>query len=466
MKKKDGEYDVNLLKILTSRDKDGYTLLHCAAEGGSVDIFKALTKAMEEMNKCVEMKDKIKIDDTTYNGRSVLHLACMNKHRSLCRLLLIDDGYKDLLLYKTSVQDWNAAHFAAIGGDIHIMDNLEKNNLDIEVETKNGLTILDIACIYNNTEMCKDLMNHKNFRFPLDNSDARGWTIVHFAAMVGNTDIFDNLIAKNVKMVKTKNQKNILHVCCEYGNEDLCKRILKDFGKMVYDKDDEDWNTLHYAAKGGNLVVFKIIETFFNERLCETTRDERTVLHIACINNRVEICQYICNKKSYESIIKSTGEFREWTAAHYVAVEERHDGTEEILIRTLVKGGIDLYATTVDGLTVLGVACEHRNRSLINFLLNEYHELLGVGKKYLETAAKASNDKYIEARIKEALQNYHRKTVNVEVIEMPEANGTNIRFARKQVSEENVAIPAEEDGDSTFATKQGSEENEALLVLG
>lgn len=207
MKKKNNEYDVHLLKILSSRDEDGYTLLHCAAEGGSVDIFKALTKAMEEINMCVKMKDKIKIDDTTYNGRSVLHLACMNKHRTLCRQLLIDERYKDLLLYKTSVQDWNAAHFAAIGGDIDIMDNLEKNNLDIKVETKNGLTILDIACIHNNTEMCKDLINRRNLRLPLDKSDARGWTIAHFAAMVGNTDIFDNLIAKNIKMVKTKNQK-------------------------------------------------------------------------------------------------------------------------------------------------------------------------------------------------------------------------------------------------------------------
>lgn len=38
MIKQNIEYDVNLLKILTSRDEDGFTLLHCAAEGGSVDI--------------------------------------------------------------------------------------------------------------------------------------------------------------------------------------------------------------------------------------------------------------------------------------------------------------------------------------------------------------------------------------------------------------------------------------------
>lgn len=41
------------------------------------------------------------------------------------------------------------------------------------------------------------------------------------------------------------------------------KKILKCNGKMVHDKDEEDWNALHYAAKGGNLELFKEIETFF-----------------------------------------------------------------------------------------------------------------------------------------------------------------------------------------------------------
>lgn len=128
---------------------------------------------------------------------------------------------------------------------------------------------------------------------------------------------------------------------------------------MVYDKDDEDWNMLYYVVKGGNLVVFKIIEMFFNECLCEIICDERIVLYIVCINNRVEICEYICNKKLYESIIKSMGEFREWMVVYYVVVEERYDGIEEIFICMLVKGGIDLYVIIVDGLIVFGVVCEY-----------------------------------------------------------------------------------------------------------
>lgn len=163
---------------------------------------------------------------------------------------------------------------------------------------------------------------------------------------------------------------------------------------------------MHYIML---LNVFREIEIFFKGHLCETTGDERTVLHIACINNRTGICEYICKNKSYKSIINSTGEFRGWTAAHYVALEERHDGTEETLIRTLVDGGINMKATTVDGLTVLGVACEHRNKRLINYLLNNHDTLLGFERDALKAAAKASNDGYIVARITEALENYQQK---------------------------------------------------------
>lgn len=150
------------------------------------------------------------------------------------------------------------------------------------------------------------------------------------------------------------------------------------------------------------------MEKFFKRRtrLCELTRDERTVLHIVCINKSTEICQYICDEKSYERIIYSKGEFKDWTAAHYVAVEIKEDEKEEELIRILVKRKIDLKAVSTDELTVLGVACEHRNRNLINYLLKNHSELLGVGTPDLKKAAKASNDENIERQINEALENY------------------------------------------------------------
>lgn len=390
--------DVNLKQILISHDKNGYTLLHCAAVGGSVDIFEAIIKS----------GDQIKVDETTNDGLTVLHIACKNKHLYLCRFLVFENNFKELLLHKTSNTGWNAAHYAAAVGSLEILNLLEDHGLDITVATDNKLNILDIACLHNQADLCKVLLNRDDLCLSLDKSDENGWTIAHIAAMVGNKDIFDCLIEKNVNIeVKTKQQKTVLHISCEYGNYDICKKILQDYNTIVNAKDEGDWNALHYAAKGGNLKLYKKVEIFFKNRarLCEITRDERTVLHIACINKSVKICKYICSEKSYEGIINSKGEFKDWTAAHYVAVEIKQDGSEEKLIRMLVKSGIDLQAVTTDKLTVLGVACEHRNRNLINFLIKNHNELLGVEIEFLRDAAKASNDKNIETQITKALEN-------------------------------------------------------------
>lgn len=297
-----GEQVENLKNILTSRDKNGYTLLHYTAEGGSVEIFKAL----------INSTNQIEVDDTTYDGRTVLHIACKNKHVSLCRFLLSENNYKNDLLKRKSKTGWNAAHYAAVGGSMEIfslLDNrldiqdetlLEDKRLDIKDETLAGLNVLDIACLHNHTELCKMLMNRSDLSLSLDKSDVYGWTIAHYAAMVGNVCVLDHLIKKNNKPIKTKRLKTILHVCCEYGNYEICKKILNHYKEMVFDKDDEDWNALHYAAKGGKLRVFKEVEKIFKQSAClyETTRDKKKFQHIALIYGNTEVCRYISNEKS------------------------------------------------------------------------------------------------------------------------------------------------------------------------
>lgn len=385
--------DQNLLRILTSRDKDGRTLLHSAAEGGCKDIFFAI---LNESNQ--------RVDDPTHCGHTVLHLACKNDKYHMCVSLLSNDNNVKLLLEKKSNQGWNAAHFAAASGNKDILELLENKNLDINSETNNGLNVLDIACIYNHTEMCKYLIDRKRLLY---NPDARGWTTEHFVAMVGNEDIFNFLDVKKFK--KTNRGKTVLHICCEYGRDDLYEKILANCKSIVHDVDAEGWNALHYAAKGGNLHLYMELEKVLKRSLITTTNDGKTVLHIACINNRVEICRHICSGKSYKRIINSQIKIKRWTAAHYVAVEIKKDGTEGELISVLVEGGLDLQALTADKLTVLGVACEHRNTNLIKYLLEKHFELVGVETTELLKAANETNDEDICSEIQNAIEKHKEK---------------------------------------------------------
>lgn len=409
--------DKNINRILTSRDKNGYTLLHCAAEGGSTKIFEALMTAIKEKQVMKAKYFNKYVGVTTHCGETVLHLACKYSRYNMCSYLLSRNEYKKRILTQKTSNDWSSAHFTAMGGSKLIMDLLESKNLDITSKTKNGLNVLDIACIHGHVKLCAHLLRQEKVRKHLLKFDEHGWTIFHFAAMVGNNEIYDSLISvkkvktsrgqtiANVIERKTNREKTILHICCEYGNYHLCQKILKSHRTLLHDVDEEQWNALHYAAKGGNKRLFKKIEEAFEDNVCKETKDGKTVLHIACINNRLSICEYICSQlQLYGRIINKKTNNRGWTAAHYVAVEIKEDGTEGMLINALVSGGINLKATNCDGNTVLGVACEHRNKHLINYLLEHHPELLGIDNSKLEDAANLSDDEDIISQIQNVIR--------------------------------------------------------------
>lgn len=76
----------------------------------------------------------MKIDDTTYGGHTVLHIAYKHKKLYMCAYLLSDENNANILLNKKSNQGWNAAHFAAVGGSMGILELLASKELDIKVK--------------------------------------------------------------------------------------------------------------------------------------------------------------------------------------------------------------------------------------------------------------------------------------------------------------------------------------------
>lgn len=393
--------DHTLSKIQADYDKNGLTLLHYATDVGSTDIFKTLIKTCPQ----------IPLYDAAQSV-TVLHVACQNKRYDMCAFLLSDDKYKHLLPKKSS-HGCSAAHFTAVGGSIQILKLLESKKLDITTVTNNGLNVIDIVCIFNHTAMCTDLIkrsHQKQLSISLDKSDARGWTIAHFAAMVGNKDILKLLIDHKVMHSKTHNKNTILHICCEYGHDAaLCYEILEMHNILLHDVNAFGWNALHFVAKGGNLNVFKGIEKALDQNttldnLCKETDDGETVLPICCIHKSVNICKYICDKLKVEAKHINKRTKRMWTAAHCVAVEIKQDGSEKELIRILVKAGIDIKSATDDRCTVLTVACEHRNYRLVDFLLDNYQELLEIETLTLEKVAEETKDEKIESTILNAIK--------------------------------------------------------------
>ena len=97
----------SLKKILESRDRDGRSLMHYAAKGGSVDILEKL------MEHCSDRK----LDEEDRLGHTLLHIACKYGTDDICTFLLSREDYKRSQIDKTTEHLWNAAHFAAAGGN-------------------------------------------------------------------------------------------------------------------------------------------------------------------------------------------------------------------------------------------------------------------------------------------------------------------------------------------------------------
>ena len=384
--------------MLDSLDKDGCSLLHDAAKGGSVDILETLLKHCSERN----------LNDRDHLDHTLLHIACKHGRYDMCAFLLSKEEYRKSQMNIKSKHHWNAAHFTAECGNYRIFELLRTKKFDdMKSETADGYNILDIACMNNQIDFFKEIIaKHSELNPLLDKSDTRDWNITHIAARAGNKDILEFLlngyIDIEVAKEKTHHEKTILHICCENGHYELCKFIVENehLNVMLGDVDQNRWNALHFCAKGGNLDVFKFIES---KNVCtsdDKTKDSKTALHISCIHKHVEIAKYLCNKlKSTGKNINDLKTKTWWTPAHYVAVEIKQDGSEEELIRILVDAGIDLAAKTEERKTVLIVACEHRNNRLVRYLVKEHPELLKIETDFLKNAAEC------DAEIKDIIDN-------------------------------------------------------------
>ncbi|XP_078339911.1 uncharacterized protein LOC111109581 isoform X1 [Crassostrea virginica] len=392
----------SLKKILESRDRDGRSLMHYAAKGGSVDILEALLKLCSDR----------KLNDEDRFGHTLLHIACKYGRNDICTFLLSKEDYIESEMEKTTNQLWNAAHFTAAGGNSRIFELLLTKNFPMNSKTINRLNILDIACNYNHTSFCKELIKRSSeLKLLLHESDERGWNIAHIAARVGNKDILEFLINGylDVEIAKSKTyqKKTILHISCEYGHYQLCKFIVENehLNNMLGDFDQDRWNALHFCAKGGSLDAFKFIES---KNVCasdDKTKDGKTALHISCIHKRVGIAKYLCDEsKSAGKKIIDLKTKTLWTAAHYVAVEIKQDGSEEELIRILVDAGIDLNAKTEERKTVLIVACEHRNKRLVRYLVKKHPDLLEIETDLLKKAAEC------DAEINDIIDNAFKRS--------------------------------------------------------
>ncbi|XP_061171091.1 ankyrin repeat, PH and SEC7 domain containing protein secG-like [Saccostrea echinata] len=197
--------------LLNVKDNVGGTALHDAAFGGNIELFNFL------------LGKGFSIETKQSDGKTVLHLCCMNGKLDMCKHL--GNTYPQLLNVKDN-DGGTALHDAAFGGNIELFNFLLGKGFSIETKRSDRKTVLHLCCMNGKLDMCKHLVN--TYPHLLNVEDNHGGTALHDAAFGGNIELFNFLLGKGFSIeTKQSDGKTVLHLCCMNGKLDMSKFLKR-----------------------------------------------------------------------------------------------------------------------------------------------------------------------------------------------------------------------------------------------
>ncbi|XP_062589166.1 ankyrin repeat and SAM domain-containing protein 6-like [Saccostrea cucullata] len=126
-------------------NREGWNAAFYAAQGGMLKFLKLMA------DKGIDMTNNIKL------GRNILHIACVSSRLEMCQHIV--QHYPDML-NQVDNEGWNAALYAAQGGNVEIIELLAENGVDLTHKNKHGFNIYHIACMNSKLEMWQHIMQH------------------------------------------------------------------------------------------------------------------------------------------------------------------------------------------------------------------------------------------------------------------------------------------------------------------
>lgn len=395
--------EVDKLYIFKQYDENGCILLHYAAQGGSTVILDCIID-----NASADI-----LQYTCIRGQNALHFAIKNNKTDMFMHLI--NKYKDKLPTSGA---FAPVHWVAWQGNVWLLKILEQHKFDIFKKTKNGLNILDIACMTKlskeTDKFCEDVLTEYNVPNKIDpmKTDLSGWNIAHYASMSGRDLLLQFIEEKqtlrSLITQETKWKKTCLHIACEYANVSTVKFLVTKFPTQLSCKNHLSWNALHYAAKGGSLEILEYLIENELEIGC-LTKDQKTILHVACIHKNLDISRYAVEHLSPELLNTATNTSG-LLACHYLAVETKKDGKEANILEVLYNSDMNLKATCRSGLTLLEWAIDHLNIDLIEAVVSvKFREKCGVDTESLKKAITRKPDQTIILLLQTALNEMNEK---------------------------------------------------------
>ena len=179
-------------------------------------------------------------------------------------------------------------------------------------------------------------------------TDYEGCTALHHSAKSGNYKLVTYFTDKGIDFyLKTKNERNCLHIAAANGHFNLCKMLIEKRKFEVDIADNDGCTALHHSARSGSYELF----TYFvhmGSNIHLKTKTGLNCLHIAAENGHLNLCKMIISNHNCDvNITDNEG----YTTLHFSAISGSYE-----LISYFVHMGADIYLKTKYGNNCLHIA--------------------------------------------------------------------------------------------------------------
>ncbi|XP_023301637.2 E3 ubiquitin-protein ligase mind-bomb [Lucilia cuprina] len=260
-----------------------------------------------------------------------------------------------------------ALQAASQNGHIEVIQILLCHNVDVEIEDKDGDRAVHHAA-FGDEPAVIELLSKAGA--DLNARNKRRQTALHIAVNKGHLNVVKTLLSLGCHpSLQDSEGDTPLHDAISKEHDEMLSLLL-DYGADITLTNNNGFNALHHASLKGNPSAMKILLTKTNRPwIVEEKKDDGyTALHLAALNNHVEIAELLVHMGKANMDRQNVN----LQTALHLAVERQHVQ----IVKLLVQEGANLNIPDKDGDTPLHEALRHHTLSQ----LKQLQDVEGFGK--------------------------------------------------------------------------------------
>ena len=232
----------------------------------------------------------------------VLCIAAYFGSYDVCKFLISNNS-------NMTIQDansMNAIGFAIASNNLDIME-LMLNSSTLNSEEQKHFFLY--ASKFNSTETFMYFC--KKFEFNPEFSDSKGNKCIHYAALNGNMEILDYIIAHggDINSKTLYDERTPLMFAVIHNDQNALKHILSIPGIQINAKSKFQDTALTLGVSVGIKENIQILLDDENIKINEQNSNGASALHNAAINNRIEIIKLLLNRPEIDVNIEDNEHF-------------------------------------------------------------------------------------------------------------------------------------------------------------